>query len=138
MDNLKLPPEKKRGGPRPGAGQPAYEPTPADRATVKNLVVCGYSHEQIAKCIGPYGISEKTLRKHFRRELDISKAEIDAFATSQLLALMREKNLGALCFYAKTRMGWREKSDYDHRLVDKDGKDRAFSLADVDAMFDKE
>ncbi len=39
-DNLKLILPKKHGGARPGAGQPPYEPTPADRATVKNLVVC--------------------------------------------------------------------------------------------------
>src|ERR1700753_769757 len=102
MDNLKLEGKKKRGGKRPGAGQPPYEPTPADRATVKNLVVCGYTREQIARCIGSHGISENTLRKHFARELDTSKAEIDAFATSNLVNLIRDKNLGAICFYLKS------------------------------------
>ena len=132
MDNLNLPPEKKRGGSRPGAGQPPYAPTPADRVTVKNLVVCGYTHTQIAKCIGPYGISEKTLRKHFRRELDASKAEIDAFATSNLLHLIRERNLGAICFYLKSRAGWQETTA--QRFVDEKGRDRPFLLTDADRL----
>jgi hypothetical protein len=123
MDNLKLAGDKKRGGKRLGAGQPPYEPTPADRATVKNLVVAGYSRAQIAECIGTHGISENTLRKHFARELTLSKAEVDAFATSQLLALMRDKSLGAICFYMKCRLGWQETSA--HRFVNEEGKDRS-------------
>ena len=64
-----------------------------------------------------------TLRKHFRRELETSKAEIDAFATSQLLGPMRDKNLGALCFYLKCRDGWQETAA--HRFVNEQGKDRS-------------
>jgi hypothetical protein len=129
---LKLEANKKHGGARSGAGQPPYQPTPSDRATVKNLVVCGYTHEQIAKCIGPNGISGNTLRKHFRRELDVSKAEVDAFATSNLVGLMRNGNLGALCFYLKCRAGWQETTA--QRFVDERGKDRAFQLADADRL----
>jgi hypothetical protein len=129
---LKSSAKKKHGGARPGAGQPPYEPTASDRATVKNLVVCGYTHEKIAKCIGPEGISDKTLRKHFRRELEISKAEIDAFATSQLFSLMRDKNLGALCFYLKSRAGWQE--TMAQRFVDQNGRDRPFLLTDADRL----
>lgn len=132
VDNLIPAEKKKRGGSRPGAGQPPYEPTPADRATVKNLVVCGYTREQIARCIGSHGISENTLRKHFRRELDVSKAEIDAFATSQLFSLMRDRNLGALCFYLKCRAGWQETTA--QRFVDEKGKDRPFLLGDADKL----
>lgn len=124
--------KRKWGGSRSGAGKPAYEPTPTDRATVKNLVVCGYSRDQIARCIGSHGISENTLRKHFQRELEISKAEIDAFATSQLFALMRDKNLGALCFYLKSRAGWQETTA--QRFVDQNGRDRPFLLADADRL----
>lgn len=124
--------KKQHGGARPGAGQPPYEPTPADRATVKNLVVCGYTHAQIAKCIGVKGISETTLRKHFRRELDSSKAEVDAFATSNLVGLMRTGNLGALCFYLKCRAGWQETTA--QRFVDDKGRDRPFLLSDADRL----
>jgi len=133
MDNLKLSVSKKRGGARPGAGQPAYQPTPADRATVKNLVVAGYSHEKTAACIGTHGISERTLRKYFRRELDNSKAEVDAFATSTIIELMKGGNLGATCFYLKCRGGWQETSA--HRLVNEQGKDRSL-LDEFDRLVD--
>jgi hypothetical protein len=126
---------KSVGGARTGSGQPAYEPTPADRATVKNLVVCGYTRDQIARCIGSHGISENTLRKHFSRELEISKAEIDAFATSNLVGLMRTGNLGALCFYLKCRAGWQETSA--HRFVNEQGRDRPFLLGDADRLVDE-
>ncbi len=129
---MKLEANKKHGGARPGAGQPPYEPTSSDRATVKNLVVCGYTHEQIAKCIGSNGISGNTLRKHFRRELDVSKAEVDAFATSNLVGLMRNGNLGALCFYLKCRAGWQETTA--QRFVDSSGRDRPFLLSDADRL----
>lgn len=107
----------KRGGARPGAGKPPYEPTPTDRATVKNLVVCGYTHAQIAQCLGTEGIGEKTLRKHFRRELDTSKSEVDAFATSSLVGLMKQGNLGAICFYLKCRSGWRQPEPTQRSVV---------------------
>jgi hypothetical protein len=115
---LKLEDNNTHGGPRPGAGHPAYQPTPADRATVKNLVVCGYPRDQIARCIGAKGISENTLRKHFRRELDTSKSEVDAFATMTIIELMKRGNLGAACFYLKCRAGWKEKPQDDANSED--------------------
>jgi len=129
---LKLEGYKKHGGARVGAGQPPYQPTPADRATVKNLVVCGYTQDQIAKCIGTKGISENTLRKHFRAELDGSKAEVDAFATSTLINGIRAGDKTLLIFYLKTRCGWQETTA--QRFVDEKGKDRPFMLADADRL----
>jgi hypothetical protein len=38
----------------------------------------------------------------------------------------------ACCFWMKARAGWQETNA--HRLVDGDGKDRALTLADLDAM----
>jgi hypothetical protein len=105
---------------------------PADRATVRNLVVAGYSHERIAACIGTHGISERTLRKHFRRELDTSKAEVDAFATNTIIELMKARNLGAACFYLKCRVGWQETQA--HRFVNEEGRDRPFRLSDADRL----
>ena len=64
--------------PKRGPGQPPYEPTPADRATVQNLAALGATHKEIAMCVGRYGVSEPTLRKHFRRELNNSLTEVKA------------------------------------------------------------
>ena len=122
----------KRGGSRAGAGRPEYQPTPSDRATVKNLIVCGYTHEQICKCLGIQGISGPTFRKHFRREIDTSKSEVDAFATSTLISGIKAGNTTLLIFYLKTRCGWQETSA--NRFVDQNGRDRPFMLADADRL----
>lgn len=69
---------------------------------------------------------------HFRRELDVSKAEVDVFATSNLVGLMRNGNRGALCFYLKCRAGWQETTA--QRFVDQNGRDRPFLLSDADRL----
>src|ERR1019366_6589156 len=108
VDKLKLSAPKKRGGAGPGAGQPPYEPPPADRATVKNLAAVGVPHTEIAQCISSHGISEPTLRKHFRRELDVSLNEVRALAMSGLVQGLRKGEAWAVCFTLKCRAGWQE------------------------------
>ena len=98
---------------RQRAGRRVYEPTPADRATVKNLAAVGVSHAEIAKCVGSYGISEPTLRKHFRRELDISLNEVKALAMSGLVQGLKKGESWAVTFTLKTRAGWRETSNHE-------------------------
>jgi hypothetical protein len=65
--------------PKSSRGQPPSELTPAERATVQNLAALGATHKEIAMCIGRYGVSEPTLRKHFRRELNNSLTEVKAY-----------------------------------------------------------
>ena len=131
MDDLKVPLHRKHGGARPGAGQPPYEPTQADRATVQNLTAFGATHAEIAQCIGTNGVSEKTLRKHFRRELTVSTFEVKALAMSKLVRAINDGEAWAICFYLKTKGGFRETSD--HRFVNHEGKDRGLTLAEIDA-----
>jgi hypothetical protein len=97
-----------------GPGQPPYEPTPADRATVQNLAALGATHKEIAMCIGRYGVSEPTLRKHFRRELNNSLTEVKALAMSQVVAAMKRGEAWAVCFFLKCRGGWRETQALQH------------------------
>ena len=112
------------------AGRPQYEPSISDRATVKNLAALGATHEQIALCIGDYGVTAKTLRKHFKRELEASSIEVKALAMSRLVAAIDAGEAWAICFFLKTKAGFRETSN--HRLVDDEGKDRGLTLADID------
>ena len=100
--------------PKRGRGQPKYEPTPADRATVQNLAALGATHKEIATCIGRRGVSEPTLRKHFRRELDTSLSEVKALAMSQVVAAMKRGEPWAVCFFLKCRGGWRETHGLQH------------------------
>ena len=132
MDDLKLTAVKKRGGARPGAGQPPYQPTSADRSTVKNLAAVGVTHSEIAKCIGTDGISDRTLRKHFRRELDVSLNEVKALAMSGLVQGLKRGDAWAVCFTLKCRAGWHETSA--HRFVNEQGSDRPFLLSDADRL----
>lgn len=57
----KTKPEKNVGG------RPPYEPNEKDRRTVEAMAGHGFKHEEIG---GVIGIDAKTLRKHFRHELD--------------------------------------------------------------------
>jgi hypothetical protein len=102
--------------PKRGPGQPPYEPTPADRATVQNLAALGATHKEIAMCIGRYGVSEPTLRKHFRRELNNSLTEVKALAMSQVVAAMKRGEPWAVCFFLKCRGGWRERQDIKQQV----------------------
>jgi len=102
--------------PKGGPGQPPYDPTPADRATVQNLAALGATHKEIAMCIGRYGVSEPTLRKHFRRELNNSLTEVKALAMSQVVAAMKRGEPWAVCFFLKCRGGWRERQDIKQQI----------------------
>jgi hypothetical protein len=102
-------------------GRPKYAPTDADRATVRNMSAAGIPHETIASCLGKNGIDDKTMRKHFRRELDISQYLVTGFAMSRLYAAIQAGEAWAVCFWMKCRAGFQETSA--HRLVDSVGKD---------------
>ncbi len=97
----------------PHARRPAYEPTPADRATVQNLAACGVPHKEIARCLGTDGIDDKTLYKYFRDELDTSLTKVKALAMSKVVLGMQNNEPWAICFFLKCRGGWREKQDVE-------------------------
>ena len=68
----------------------------------------GMKHEQIAQMLGIR--SPKTLRKHFRHELDTGHAEANA-QVAQTLFKMATSGLqpAATMFWLKTQAKWREK-----------------------------
>jgi hypothetical protein len=105
----------------PKRGKPKYQPTPADQARVQNLAALGATHADIAMCIGTKGIDEKTLRKHFRRELDTSLMEVKALAMSKLVASIKNGDSRAICFFLKSRCGWRETQALSHQMLDENG-----------------
>lgn len=91
-------------GPSKG-GRPPYEPTPEDRGLVNQLCPL-LPQDEIAKIIG---VSEKTLRKHFREELDTALAKANAKVANALyMNAVKENNLGAQIFWLKTRARWSE------------------------------
>jgi len=58
-------------------GQPAYEPTNEERLLVEQMTAVGIPQESVAMVLRD-GIDLKTLRKHFRRELDTAKIKANA------------------------------------------------------------
>ena len=83
-----------------------FEPTEEQRRTVKALSGYGVPQESIAVHIG---IDAKTLRKHFRDELDHGSVEATAKVAQTLFQLATvDKNVASVIFWMKARAGWRE------------------------------
>lgn len=95
-------------------GRPEMTIFPADRATVQCLAALGCPHRKIAQCIGKRGISEPTLRKHFRRELDVSDTEMLAAAGASLMRGLKKGEQWATMAVLKCKAGWKETTRQEH------------------------
>ena len=72
----------------------------------------GLTHERIAALIG---IDPKTLRKHFRTELDVGAAKADAAVAKSLFEnATKFNNVAAQIWWTKSRMGWTDKLTIEH------------------------
>ena len=99
--------------------RPAHEPSDRDRAIIRTMVAGGIRQADIAAV---FGVSEKTLRAHYRRELDLGGTFANArvaqslhrAATSWLDegpdAKPTPAAIAAAIFWTKARMGWRERN----------------------------
>ena len=75
------------------------------REKVSHLVGVGVPQDDIASIIG---CAPKTLRKHFRAELDRGVAEANAVIAGCLFTAAKGGNIAAMIFWMKTRARWRE------------------------------
>jgi hypothetical protein len=76
----------------------------------------GIRHEEIARLVVNQAtgqrIDDKTLRLRFRDELDNGVAKANTAIVSALYKLATEsKNVTAMIWWTKARMGWREQAD---------------------------
>lgn len=102
-----------------------FEPTDQERANVRAMAGYGISQTQMCLVIErPVGkaqtlkpISEPTLRKYFRRELDLGEPVIISKAADALSKIMLDekhpKQFEALRFFLKCRAQWRETDRLD-------------------------
>ncbi|WP_211879917.1 hypothetical protein [Plastoroseomonas hellenica] len=89
----------------------AFRATDEQRRTVKAMAGFGVPQEDIAKHIE---IDPKTLRLHFRRELDAGVLEANAKVAQSLFHMATQgKNVAAAIFWLKARAGWREKQEIE-------------------------
>ena len=82
-----------------------HEPTEATRQTVQLHTTVGTDQETIARVLG---IDAKTLRKHYRDELDLAKAKANATIGGALFNKAKSGDTAAMIFWMKTQAGWRE------------------------------
>ena len=78
------------------------------------MCAVGIPHEGIALCIGDSGIDDKTLRKHFPRELATSKIKANVRISGVIYNAALAGNMTAASLWAKTQMGWKETSVQEH------------------------
>ena len=99
-------------------GRPTFEPTPEDRELVRFAASRGAPHTEIAPLIG---CSKGTLRKYFRHELRLGKAQANLSVGAHLYKMATgdptlPSTLIAAIFWAKCQMGWRATGPVDPSL----------------------
>ena len=116
-------------------GRPEYEKTKDHTKLVEALSIAGVTQTLIAQILK---ISEPTLRKHYRDQLDTSKARANAIISQALFKRAKDGNVLAQIFWLKTQAGWREKNY--HEITGKDG-DPLFAeerqLIEIRKIFDE-
>lgn len=88
--------------------RPEYQPTEKDRAAVQTMAAYGIPQSDIAAVVG---CDEKTLRKHFRQELDTAATQANARVAAALFKKATSdapSSVAAAIFWLKSRAGWRE------------------------------
>jgi len=95
--------------------KPPHAPTPEQRQIVQLHATIGTPQETIGRILG---IDAKTLRKHYRDELDLAVAKANATIGGALFNKAKNGDTAAQIFWMKTRAQWREKQEIDHTSSD--------------------
>jgi hypothetical protein len=97
-------------------GQPPHQSTKADRDAVTLMVAGGINQADIARW---RGIDLKTLRKHYREELDNGATTVNAMVLAEHIKLIKKGNFPAIKWYQQARLGWRgDTTDEDSKQPD--------------------
>lgn len=115
----------------PVMGRPPHVPTEDTRQRVKNMVWSGFTLDKVA---GLIGISEGTLVKYYRHEIDEANGHMMANIGQSIYQKAMNGDTTAMIFIAKTRLGWREKPT-EIELSGKDGA--AIAIEDKSALTTK-
>lgn len=96
--------------------KPEFNPTEEQKKMVEQMSAVGIPQEGIARVIG---IDPKTLRKHFRDELDTAAVKANAKIGGTLFNKAVNGDTTAAIWWTKARMHWSEKQEHEH--TGKDG-----------------
>jgi hypothetical protein len=86
-------------------GRRSHKPDQAQRRQVEAMAGFGIPEPDIARVVG---VDPKTLRKHYRDELDMGETKANAQVAGFLFNSARSGNVSAQIFWLKTRARWRE------------------------------
>jgi hypothetical protein len=86
-------------------GRRAHRPDQGQRRQVEAMAAYGIPESEIA---GVLSLDPKTLRKHYRAELDLGETKANAQVAGFLFSAARNGNVTAQIFWLKTRARWRE------------------------------
>ena len=86
-------------------GRRAHKPDPAQRRQVEAMAAYGIPEYDIARVLA---VDPKTLRKHYREELDLGETKANAQVAGYLFNAAKNGNVTAQIFWLKTRAKWRE------------------------------
>src|SRR3954466_16226506 len=86
-------------------GRRAHKPDAAQRRQVEAMAAYGIPAQDISRVVG---VDAKTLRKHYREELDLGETKANAQDAGFLFNSARSGNATAQIFWLKTRARWRE------------------------------
>jgi transposase-like protein len=95
--------------------RPKLNPTEEQRRMVKTMVAMGAKQEDVAARIGVR--SPKTLRKHFRKELDQGGSEANMTVAQALYVKAKAGDVKAATFWLKCRAGWRDNPNFERAVV---------------------
>lgn len=86
-------------------GNPPHKPDEKSRDLVANASGIGLPQEQIATLVG---IDDKTLRLHYRKELDEGKAKAHMAVAGTLFEKAMSGDTSAMIWWSKTQLKWSE------------------------------
>jgi hypothetical protein len=86
------------------------------------MAAYGITHDQIAAIVG---ISDETLRKYYRPELDLGRSKTVARVADRLVEVAEAGDVQAQKFFLSARGGWSEKQQLEHS--GKDGQPISFT-----------
>ena len=88
-------------------GRPPYLVTADTRKKVYNLSIVGTRYEDIALVLG---ISDDTLTKYYKSELEKGRIEANAAVAGTLYEKAKQGDTSSMIFWLKTRAQWSEKN----------------------------
>jgi orotate phosphoribosyltransferase-like protein len=114
----------------------AHKPDEKTRKQVLALAGFGLTHDQIAKVMD---LSDETLRKYYRSELDNGTTKLNAQVAQNLFSIATSKDRSAVTaaiFWLKTRARWQEVDRKE--ITGADGGPIALSTINLKGMNDED